>query len=188
MGMINSIYASIFGSGDADVPDPATGLTPREKEAITASWALLAQKKEIRKHGVEFFVMLFETYPYMQPTFNAFKGMTSEDLRRDKTMYSHALTVMYSIGNLVENLDDAEQLVLLVNKIAFNHLSRDIGIRYFEDLKDMFPKFLVARAGEAATPFVQQSWTKFLGVMNSVVQQKADEMKQGGGAGGSSKS
>lgn len=177
MGMINSIYASIFGGGEADVPDPATGLTPREKEAVKNSWAVLAQKKQLRKHGVEFFIMLFEDYPYMQPAFNAFKGMTSEELRRDKTMYSHALTVMYSIGSLVDNLDDPEQLVLLVRKIAFNHLQRDIGLKYFEDLKNMFPKFLEARVGPAATPFIKESWAKFLGVMNSVVQQTEEEMK-----------
>ena len=59
MGVLYSIYAAIFGGSDAaDVtPDPATGLTPKEKEAIASSWALLAQKKEIRNHGVEFFVM-----------------------------------------------------------------------------------------------------------------------------------
>ncbi|KAL8563790.1 hypothetical protein ACOMHN_058304 [Nucella lapillus] len=177
MGMIYSIYASIFGGGELDVVDPDTGLTPREKGAIRDSWAFLAQKKQLRKHGVEFFVMLFEDYPYMQPSFNAFKGMTSEQLRQDKTMYSHALTVMYSIGSLVDNLDDAEQLVLLVKKIAFNHVQRDIGLKYFEDLKNMFPKFLESRAGTGATPLVKDSWVKFLGVMNSVIKQTAEEMK-----------
>ena len=68
----------------------------------------------------------------MQTHFNAFKGMTSAELRKDRTMYSHALTVMYSIGSLVENLDDADQLVLLVNKIAHNHLARDVGYKYFK--------------------------------------------------------
>ena len=68
----------------------------------------------------------------MQKSFNTFKGMTSTQLRKDRAMYSHALTVMYSIGSLVENLDDADQLVLLVNKIAHNHLARDVGYKYFK--------------------------------------------------------
>ena len=75
---------------------------------------------------------MFEQHPYMQTHFNAFKGMTSAELRKDRTMYSHALTVLYSIGNLVDNLDDADQLVLLINKIAHNHLARDVGYKYFK--------------------------------------------------------
>ena len=39
----------------------------------------------------------------------------------------------------------------------------------------MFPKYLDERAGPAATPFVKQSWDKFLGVMNSVVKQIESE-------------
>ena len=75
---------------------------------------------------------LFEQYPYMLSNFHAFKGMTSDQLRKDRTMYSHALTVMYSIGNLVDNLDDADQLLLVINKIANNHLARDVGYKYFK--------------------------------------------------------
>ena len=75
---------------------------------------------------------LFEEYPYMQSSFNSFKGLTSAALRKDRTMYSHALTVMYSIGSLVDNLDDPDQLVLIVTKMANNHLARDVGLRYFE--------------------------------------------------------
>ena len=59
MGMVYSLYAAIFGGNDVDngTPDPATGLTPKEKEAIRATWAIIADKKVIRVHGVEFFVM-----------------------------------------------------------------------------------------------------------------------------------
>ena len=57
--MLYSVYAAIFGGNDVDngTPDPATGLTPKEKEAIRASWAIIADKKTIRVNGVEFFVM-----------------------------------------------------------------------------------------------------------------------------------
>ena len=57
--MVYSVYAAIFGGDGVDngTPDPATGLTPKEKEAIRASWAIIADKKAIRVHGVEFFVM-----------------------------------------------------------------------------------------------------------------------------------
>lgn len=57
MGIVYTIYASLFGGADDGTPDPATGLTPKEKAAIRASWALLADKKAIKEHGMEFFVM-----------------------------------------------------------------------------------------------------------------------------------
>lgn len=174
--MVNSIYSAIFGGSDGDVVDPATGLTAKEKEAIRSSWALLASKKALRTNGVEFFVMLFTEYPEMQNFFSAFKGMDAATLRKDRTMYSHSLTVMYSFASLVDNLDDADQLALLVQKIAHNHVARDVGFKYFEQLAAMFPKFLDARAGSNATPFIKQSWSKLLGVMNSLV--KAEEERQ----------
>lgn len=176
MGIVASIYSTLFEGSVVDdgTPDPATGLTPKEKDAIRASWALLA-KSDLKQHGVEFFVMLFQEHPYMQPSFDAFKGMDAATLRKDKTMFSHSLTVMYTIGSLVDNLDNVEQLVLLVNKIAHNHLARGVGFSWFQDLASMFPKFLEARAGAAANPFVKQSWTKFLGVMNSVIKGIEDE-------------
>lgn len=176
MGLLYSVYSSIFGGGaDDGVPDPVTGLTPREKQAICASWALIQDKKVIRQHGVEFFVMLFTEYPYMQEIFTDFKGLTAQQLRKDRTMYSHSITVMYSIGSLVENVDVPEQLALVATKIARTHIARSVGVSYFKDLATMFPKFLDARAGPAATPFVKDSWSKFLGVLNSVVEQEENE-------------
>lgn len=68
----------------------------------------------------------------MQEMFDSFRGMDVKTLRQNKTMYSHSLTVMYSIGSLVDNLDDADQLVLLVTKIAHNHVARGAGYSYFK--------------------------------------------------------
>ena len=58
MGMVSSIYAAIFGGNEVDdgTPDPATGLTLKEKTAIRESWALLAKKPGVKEHGVELFV------------------------------------------------------------------------------------------------------------------------------------
>ena len=57
--MLHSVYSAIFGGEGPDngVPDPATGLTPREKSAVRDSWAIIADKKKVRDNGVEFFVM-----------------------------------------------------------------------------------------------------------------------------------
>ena len=41
----------------------------------------------------------------------------------------------------------------------------------------MFPTFLEKRAGSAATPFIKQSWAKFLGVMNSIVEKVEKEQR-----------
>jgi hypothetical protein len=59
MGVMWSLYSSIFGGEvkDDGTPDPATGLTPKEKEAIRASWALLAKTPDIKQHAVAFFIL-----------------------------------------------------------------------------------------------------------------------------------
>ena len=40
---------------NADVPDPTTGLTPRQIAAVKATWDLV--KPDLKMHGVNFFIM-----------------------------------------------------------------------------------------------------------------------------------
>ena len=68
----------------------------------------------------------------MKNSFQSFKNLELNTLRKNSTMHSHAITVMYSIGSLVDNLDDGEQLVLLVAKIVHNHVARGTGLKYFQ--------------------------------------------------------
>ena len=46
-----------------------------------------------------------------------------------------------------------------------------------QDLTDAFIIFLGKRVGSADTPFIKQSWAKFLGVMNSIVEKVEKEQR-----------
>lgn len=75
---------------------------------------------------------LFIAHPYLQDRFELFKGKPLPELRTNPQMRAHAMTVFYVLTSYVENLDDAETLVGLVQKVAVSHIKRDITVRDFE--------------------------------------------------------
>lgn len=55
MGALLSIYKYLLGSDESlDVPDPATGLTKREKDLIQLSWSVI--ELDLKGHGVAVFM------------------------------------------------------------------------------------------------------------------------------------
>lgn len=174
MGIFSSIYEYWTGTTANDnVVDPGTGLTVRQKRLIADSWVLLGSRKDQKRFGVNFFIQLFKAYPYQKDLFPLFKNKTLDELEMSPIMRAHATTVMYQIGSFVDNLDDVECLVGLVQKVARNHIARDIGVQEFEELQEMFGPFLKQQLGGQATDEVVQAWDKLLGVMNSVIATEA---------------
>ncbi|KAK0062358.1 globin [Biomphalaria pfeifferi] len=157
-------------------PDPTTGLTKREKELIIQTWAPIADRSKVKENGLEFFIQLFLAYPYMQNYFSLFKGKSIEELRTSAKLKAHATSVMYALTSYVENVEDSENLVGLVQKIAVSHIGRGITVEDFEKLKTVFLKFLMSGLGDRATPEVETAWTKLLTAHNAVYKMTADEI------------
>ncbi|XP_041348067.1 globin-like [Gigantopelta aegis] len=175
MGSASSWFWYMLGYEDNTTPDPATGLTQYQKSLIRKSWKLLTENQ--KENGVAFFIALFKEYPYTQDYFEQFKGKSLEELKTSTTMRAHATTVMYSIGSLVENLDDAECLVQLCQKIGRNHFHREVSLRSFVDLQKMFGPFLKESFKKEATDDVVKAWDQLLGVLNSLLKNLATDLK-----------
>ncbi|XP_059165568.1 globin-like [Physella acuta] len=158
-------------------PDPTTGLTQREKQLIMETWALAGDRKTVKENGLEFFIQLFTAYPYMQNYFDLFKGKSISELRSSPKLKAHATSVMYAITSYVENVEDSENLVGLVQKIAVSHIGRGIKVDDFEKLKIVFLKFLTTYLGERCTPEIETAWTKLLTAHNAVYKMTEDEVK-----------
>jgi hypothetical protein len=55
---MGSLLSSLLGGGSnpaLDVPDPATGLTPREKMAVRRIWDIV--KADVKQNGIDLLVM-----------------------------------------------------------------------------------------------------------------------------------
>ena len=64
--------------------------------------------------------------------FPDFQDKTEEELRKAPKLKAHALSVMFSLGSLVEVLDNPEDLVGLLGKLAESHYHRHIYKSHFE--------------------------------------------------------
>ncbi|CAL4141546.1 unnamed protein product [Meganyctiphanes norvegica] len=152
---------------EADVPDPTTGLTPRDKASIVATWDLV--RPNLKQHGINFFMKLFEEEPDLQQRFASFRDKDLSELRTNKRMAAHATTVMTAIQACVDNLDDVETLVELLKTTGVNHEKRGIPKEDFELLAPVLIDFLGENLGNAWTPQAKAAWTQAMKVINAVI-------------------
>ncbi|KAF4521172.1 hypothetical protein B566_EDAN010634 [Ephemera danica] len=108
-----------------DEPEPATGLTPRQKRAVVDTWALV--QPDLKATGIAVLIALFEAHPEHQRLFSAFRDVPLSELRGSKRFAAHASSVMHAIASLVDTLeDDTEVLVELLTKIGVNHAKHSV--------------------------------------------------------------
>ncbi|CAL4161331.1 unnamed protein product, partial [Meganyctiphanes norvegica] len=152
---------------EADVPDHTTGLTPRDKASIVATWDLV--RPNLKQHGINFFMKLFEEQPDLQQRFPSLRDKMLSELRTNKRMAEHATTVMTAIQALVDNLDDVETLVEMLKSTGVNHDRRGIPKEDFEILAQVLIDFLGENLGNAWTPQAKAAWKQALKVINAVI-------------------
>ncbi|XP_076041209.1 globin-like [Oratosquilla oratoria] len=165
-GESNKVGATDLGP-DADVPDATTGLTPRQKQAIRDTWSLVVP--DMKTHGVNFFMALFQTHPHLQNRFRGFKGKTIEELRVNKRLVAHGSTVLMAVTSLVDNLDDVSVLVELLKTTGKNHKDRGVQKNDFELLAPVMIKFLKDSLGPHWSQQAEEAWKLALKVINSVI-------------------
>jgi len=157
-----------------DTPDPATGLTPNEKNTIRKTWDVV--KQDIKNNGLDLFVRFFTENPSYQKHFKGFKDVPISELRGNKKVLAHANSVLYAITSLVDNLDDPECLIEMLKKTSESHFKRKIEIPMFNNLGVSLVGLLVAKLGpELMNEAAVDAWKKTYGVIVSVIQQGFEE-------------
>jgi hemoglobin-like flavoprotein len=177
MGAILSLVFSFFAPTRQidQSPDPATGLTPNDRQLLTETWRILTEKDQLKPNAIEFFVQLFEEHPYQKDFFKNFKDKSPAELRRSPKLKFHATSVFYAITAYVDNVDDPETLIGLIHRQAINHIERKVFFKHFEDLKHVFLKFVKSQLGAKGTPEVVRAWDKLLTAHNNVLKAKQEE-------------
>ncbi|XP_064477970.1 globin-like [Ornithodoros turicata] len=155
-------------SNQQDTPDPKTGLTPREKNLVRDTWALV--RKDVKSNAVAIFLMLFERHPPYQKLFSGFADVPADQLASDTRLAAHAMSVAYALTALIDNLDDADCLVELVRKTATNHTRRPVTLQHFENLMVVIVDTLKDRLGNKMTPAATSAWEKTLRLVVKVTE------------------
>uniref|UniRef100_A0A1E1WXZ2 Putative hemoglobin-like flavoprotein n=1 Tax=Amblyomma aureolatum TaxID=187763 RepID=A0A1E1WXZ2_9ACAR len=167
---------SIVSSQQQDVPDPKTGLTPREKGLVRDTWALV--RKDVKANAIAIFLTLFQRHPEYQKLFSGFADVPPEALSTNPRLGAHAMSVAYAITSLVDTLDDADCLVELVRKIAISHSRRPVTVTNFEHTMAVIVDTLKDRLGGKMTPAATAAWEKTLKVVVNVVADVYKEVRR----------
>ncbi|KAH3893889.1 hypothetical protein DPMN_018041 [Dreissena polymorpha] len=150
----------------SDPADHVTGITRRQKEAVRESWGKLSS--EWKKHGVEFFIRLFKTYPSILAYFKTFDGMDFDAIRSSPKLRAHMLNFKHGITSFVDNLDDVECLTVLIHKMTENHFRRQIAVNEFQDAFTLFTTFI--QEVTQCDDITLGAWTATLTVISTVIR------------------
>ena len=124
----------------------------------------------------------FTENPSYQVNFTAFKDVPIQELRGNKKVLAHALSVLYAISSLVDNLDDPECLVEMLHKLGTSHFKRHISYPHFENLGVSLLGSMKQKLGsDVMNEAAMAAWQKAYGVIISVIKQGLESAEADGG-------
>lgn len=158
---------NLFGtSSNSNEPDPETGLTRKEKQLVERSWNLV--KTDLKGNGMELFFILFKECPEAKNYF-PFRDVPSDELINNNKFKAHAVTVMYSIGSIVDNLNDNDVLIGLLQKNGESHGRRGIPEEAYWGLKKCILMLLKSKLGSEFPKETEEAWDKTLTVAFTLI-------------------
>ena len=168
------------------VDDPNAPLTQREIDYIRLTWSYLRTDiANFKVFGadlfIRYFILLilltlityhpfrfFTSYPDYQRQFKSFKDvpihfadLPSGELRIPKKLLAHGTFVMYTLGMLLDHLEEAATLEVMLKRLARNHYRRRINLTAFALLREAFLAQLLDRLGpDVVGPREVTAWRK----------------------------
>ncbi|XP_052082384.1 uncharacterized protein LOC127720016 [Mytilus californianus] len=167
----------VFNGNSAELlPEETTAINEEEANAISETWTVLWSNK--KENGIALFIKLFTTYPEAQKMFKEFDGLTIEEVRSNKKLRAHALSLMYALKSFLDNLDDPETLEGLVRKNAINHATRGVGPKEIMWLLPLFLELLDEIMEGNVTKLQKKAWTKLYGVLASISREEVNNLSE----------
>lgn len=157
-----------------ETPDPTTGLTEKQIEAVRTHWGIV--KSQWKKHGVEYFIQLFQAYPNIKAFFKVFDDMDWEEIRKSAKLRAHTINFKNGVGSFIENLDDPECLVVLIEKQSANHFRRKISANEFGDAFKCFLDY--AKENTELDDFTAAAWVQTLAVVETLIGNYMKELEK----------
>lgn len=157
-----------------ETPDPATGLTERQKDAVRDNWAKVAASW--KTSGPDFFIRLFQAFPATRTFFKTLDGLDYDQMRTSSKLRAHAINFKHGITSMIDNLDDVECLVILINKLSDNHFRRQIQPQHFQDAFIVFTKLI--QDVSDVDDFTLSAWTSTLNVVAKVITERMSELQK----------
>ncbi|KAK2707439.1 uncharacterized protein LOC136028794 [Artemia franciscana] len=157
------------GLRQADIVDPVTHLTGRQKEMIKASWS--KARTDLRSLGQELFMRMFKAHPEYQSLFvnKGFADVPLVSLREDERFISHMANVLGGFDTLLQNLDESSYFIYSLRNLGDAHIQRKAGTEHFRSFEAILIPYLQESQGLDAAGV--EAWKKFFDVSIGVIAQ-----------------
>lgn len=94
-------------------------------------------------------------------------------MRINKKLLAHGTYVMYTLGMLVDHLEQPEMLHQMLKRLARNHYRRRVNLTAFELLRDTFLQHLTDVLGtQVCTKQCLVAWNKTFGLILTVLDEE----------------
>ncbi|GIY25003.1 GLOBIN domain-containing protein [Caerostris extrusa] len=104
--------------------------------------------------------------------FKDFADVPIAELGSNKKLLGHALSVMYALNSIVDNLNDVESLIQVLQKTGESHQPRKISGYHFQNLAVVVINLLKEALGPSLMDATaEEAWRKTLEVANSIIIQ-----------------
>ncbi|KAL3852159.1 hypothetical protein ACJMK2_015837 [Sinanodonta woodiana] len=158
-----------------DEPDPSTGLTPRQKDALRSTWKVASVNPV--PTGVTFFIRLFKTLPAAMSYFKTFDGMPLSEVEKSGKLRAHASNFMHGVTGMIDSLDDAECLVSIIQKLTINHHRRNIKPETFQAVFGVLLTFLEDTLESKMDQFSKNAWEAVTSVILRIVTKEVEDLE-----------
>ncbi|XP_050029045.2 globin-like [Dermacentor andersoni] len=169
--------ASVVKAGLADEP---MGMTDREKKLVRSSWQRFCDVNH--NYGMLLFMGMFTKHPDYLNLFKQFRGRDLRSLHIDHKFRAHASAVGHQLSAMIECLDDPEVLIVLIQKNALSHTTRNVKPANFEGLFEAVIEEMTASEKSLMKTATVTAWEKLFETVNLITRCVYDEVAASSGA------
>ncbi|CAF2822581.1 unnamed protein product [Rotaria sp. Silwood2] len=109
--------------------------------------------------GISFMVRIFQDYPELRKLWIFAATLeVEEEIRKNSQVRYHAAKIMYTLNEIINNIDDYDKRRRILESLGQIHLMYDVQPAYFQAAKSSMEHVLSSVLGENFTHHHKQAW------------------------------
>ena len=138
-------------------------LTPREIQLVNETWKIITPVSQ--QMGEEFYNLLFEAHPHLQPMFKSNKK-------------DQAMKLMFMLSYLVIRLENIDELKSEIKKLAERHKNYGTTSDHYNAMAGILIKSLKNNVGKSWTSESEAAWYKAYNLIANLMIEAVGETNQ----------
>ncbi|CAF3087669.1 unnamed protein product [Rotaria sp. Silwood2] len=110
--------------------------------------------------GISFMVRIFQDYPELRKLWIFAATLeVEEEIRKNSQVRYHAAKIMYTLNEIINNIDDYDKRRRILESLGQIHFMYDVQPAYFQAAKSCMENVLSSILGKNFTHRHKQAWT-----------------------------